>query len=430
LGAGDDMLFGGGGNDIVGSEGGNDLLNGGSGNDMLFGGIGNDTLLGGSGDDVLQGGRSDIGRWDYYLDLRGQLAVRHSSTLVDANAVEPIALAELDRGDAGLAFANAAPERLKAVALLFHAAFERAPRPEGLAFWANSGLAIEDIAKQMVKSAEWAGANGKLGNQALVEHLYQTVLGHAGDAADIARAVAQLDNKTLEAGTLLNQLAQGSAHQTYLSSVYGLRLASETLAGERGRILGSGDDRLDGGAGSDRLEGGDGVDTAVYAGRKADYKVLLAGDGHLRVAQAIGSDVDTLSHIEKAQFGDGTIDLGFMQHGTAALQQVGMTYQLVLGRAALAPGFTFWANAQLGARQLADTFLHSAEFVQQHDKLDNAGFVNLLYENGVHHAATLSDLTRWGDYLQTHSRAELVATLTTDAEFVGVQTGTDGLVLF
>jgi Ca2+-binding RTX toxin-like protein len=82
---------------------------------------------------------------------------------------------------------------------------------------------------------------------------------------------------------------------------------NDTIAG------GLGDDRIDGGSGDDDLDGGDGIDTAVFAGNLAGYKISLVSPGEIRVGRP--DDVDTITGVEFLQFADATINtaqfLGF-----------------------------------------------------------------------------------------------------------------------
>ena len=103
-----------------------------------------------------------------------------------------------------------------------------------------------------------------------------------------------------------NDVISGSDAVDFLSGGAG----TDTLSG-----LG-GNDVLDGGTGSDTLNGGLGLDTATYAGSVADYSYVIAYDpsgfatGFSSVTHTASGDVDTLTSIEKLQFGDAVLDLG------------------------------------------------------------------------------------------------------------------------
>jgi hypothetical protein len=74
---------------------------------------------------------------------------------------------------------------------------------------------------------------------------------------------------------------------------------------------GAGDDRLKGAAGDDSLDGGPGTDTAIFAGKIADY-AIATHDGITTVTDlkptVNGDDgTDTIANIESLQFRDGVI---------------------------------------------------------------------------------------------------------------------------
>lgn len=70
------------------------------------------------------------------------------------------------------------------------------------------------------------------------------------------------------------------------------------------------DNRLVGGSGADVLDGGKGIDTAVYSGAFANYKVTAGVDGAWSVADRVGGDgTDSLLNIERLAFSDRTVSL-------------------------------------------------------------------------------------------------------------------------
>jgi Ca2+-binding RTX toxin-like protein len=68
-----------------------------------------------------------------------------------------------------------------------------------------------------------------------------------------------------------------------------------------------GNDILNGGAGADTLDGGPGLDTAVFSGLRSAYTMMRSGNT-LAVSGPDGSD--TLTHIERLSFADGTVPSG------------------------------------------------------------------------------------------------------------------------
>ena len=407
LGEGDDQLYGGGGEDIIGSAGGDDLLDGGSGNDQLAGGIGNDRLAGGSGDDVLQGGRSARGAWQFTLAKDGTLTAGHETAMFAPGAVETLALAELDRGDAGLAFLSASRATLTEMALLYQAAFDRAPDLGGLNFYLEHGIDAAALARAIVTSDEWKGDGMHTVSDAVfVERLYQQALDRTGDVTGLAFWTAQLAAGTQTRADVLLAFALSPEHRARHAD--GIVVAETTVARENGWILGSGDDRLEGGAGSDLLVGGDGIDTVVYGGKLLDYRFVLDAGGNVKVADKANADVDTLLGIERGAFSDGTVDLAFTQADTATLATVGLLYQAVLDRAGDHGGLAWWAGIGLDAAALANAFAASNEFAGRYGAMSDTAFVAALYANTGLDAGALGGSGSWVAMLHDHSRAELV----------------------
>ena len=69
-----------------------------------------------------------------------------------------------------------------------------------------------------------------------------------------------------------------------------------------------GADTLNGGPGDDTLDGGDGTDTAIFAGSRASYTIIVTGVGEFTISSA-AEGADTLTGIELAQFADQTVTL-------------------------------------------------------------------------------------------------------------------------
>jgi Ca2+-binding RTX toxin-like protein len=93
-------------------------------------------------------------------------------------------------------------------------------------------------------------------------------------------------------------------------------------AGADGYVLLAGNDRVTGGAGDDVIDGGDGMDTAIYAGKRANYSI--AGTGSVwTVGDKTGADGnDHLTAVERLQFADRMValDLDGHSHGGQAAQ--------------------------------------------------------------------------------------------------------------
>jgi VCBS repeat-containing protein len=84
---------------------------------------------------------------------------------------------------------------------------------------------------------------------------------------------------------------------------------------------GNGSDLISGGAGNDVIDGGNGQDTAVYAGKRSDYRVFEGLNGaivvrDLRSGRPDGED--RLFSVERVQFSDGTFKLVDLIQANAA----------------------------------------------------------------------------------------------------------------
>jgi hypothetical protein len=406
---------------------GDDLIAGGGGNDVLGGGAGNDRVDGGSGNDVLQGGRSDSGEWEFFLDSTGALVAKHAMSAFAPGAVETVQLGELNRDAAGLGFLGAKPSQLTELALLYHAAFGRAPDLGGLDYYAQDGMSAASVMQTFLASPEWsASGNGGLDDSAFVQKMYQQVLGRSAEDAGLAYWVGQLQGAggaPLSRAAVLTAMALGAENRSAVGSADGIAIGKGQLAHETGWFAGSGDDRLDGGAGSDLLVGGDGVDTVVYAGKQADYHFLLGRDGQLHVADQASGDLDTLLGIEKGAFSDGVIDLSFTQATVGSLQTIGLMFQAVLDRPADAAGMAYWLGQHLDAAQLARGVTGSAEFKAHYGSMDDAHFVAALFANSHLTGAQAS----WESYLGSHSRADLIGAWVSDPAVADAQFGGQGL---
>lgn len=425
---------------ILAGAAGNDVLTGAAGLDTLIGAGGDDTLIGGDGNDVLQGGSSDVGNWTFFVGADGQLMASHSTgTTAGApvlggaspgtagGATPALALADLNLDAAGLAFLSAPAAKLADLALLYAAAFGRLADVAGANAHLGGGASLAQIATGFTASAEWAAAGwNALSDSAFVEQLYQHVQGRAGDAAGVAFWVDQLAaaGGTTSRADVLLAFATSAEHRALSGD--GILGYSATVDQESGWIGGSGNDRLDGGAGADRPVGGDGIDTVVYSGAASAYTLALNAKGEVMIGAPDGA-LDTIVQIERGEFNGVTLDLGFTQADAGALREVGMLYHL-MGRAGDFSGFQFWIGTGLRGSALAGSFMAAAEF-KQLTSLGDTDFITQLYQHTLAQAQAAGVLAQWDAYLDTHSRADLVAQLATDVTLVGSQTGDSGLSL-
>ena len=143
---------------------------------------------------------------------------------------------------------------------------------------------------------------------------------------------------------------------------------------------------LRGNAGNDVLDGGADIDTAIYAGFKAQYQInRVSGTTTDTVANRDGSD--TLTGIERLQFADTMVGLDVGKGGNTG--EVYRLYLTVLGRNPQtdAEGCGFWIDKLdrniLTTEQMVGYFLNSDEFVSRFGGTTNTNesFVNLMYLN-------------------------------------------------
>ena len=411
LGADDDVLLGGGGNDIIGSAGGDDLLDGGSGNDILVGGIGNDRLAGGAGNNVLQGGRSTQGAWEFYLTDDGALTARHETALFAPGQTERLALAELNASATELAFLGADKPMLSSISLLYHAALGRAPDLGGLAFWAQDGVTLGTVATRVLASPEWLAASGSaLSDAGFIEAVYGNAFGRTPDGGGLTYWLGQLTGSAtapaISRADVLVAIAQSAEHERAWNTADGYLIGQGTVARETDWIA------------------DDGADIGVYAGKTADYKFIIDEDGRLNVAHKASGNLDQLSGIDMGDFSDGMLDLGFLQDGPAKVKLLGLLYQTVLDRAGDLGGFQWWLGRDIDGARLVQDFIATAEFKLRYDSLNDAAFVQALYENSGLSAGAAGGQASWESFLTSHTRAELIATWlnqdgVVDAQFAG-----------
>ncbi|MEA5098622.1 MAG: S8 family serine peptidase [Burkholderiaceae bacterium] len=246
---------------------------------------------------------------------------------------------------------------------------------------------------------------------------------HAGRTSTLAGT----DFLTIGGETLIENAMGGDGNDTLIgndvaNTLFGMR-GDDTLTG------GLGDDRLDGGAGNDTLVGGDGTDTVLYSGNLANYKILLDTAGHVKIVDTSTGSIDSIQQIELGEFAGTTVDLGFTQASTSVLQDIGLTYQIILGHAGDVGGVNYWAGDGLDTIGLAKCFAGTPEFAALYDAMDDTAFLTTLYQNALLRNPDAGGLAYWENYLNSHSRAELIACWVNAPELLVTQFGHDGLWL-
>jgi V8-like Glu-specific endopeptidase len=146
-----------------------------------------------------------------------------------------------------------------------------------------------------------------------------------------------------------------------------------------------GPDVLIGKGGDDTIDGGAGLDIATYSGTRASHTITILDSGAVQVADTVAArdGVDTLWHVERAQFDD--VWVAFDIQGDAG--QAYRLYQAAFDRAPDLAGLGFQINALdtgFSLVQVANNFLGSPEFQATYGSLDDTQFITKLYENVLH----------------------------------------------
>ena len=198
--------------------------------------------------------------------------------------------------------------------------------------------------------------------------------------------------------------------------------------------------------GNDTVSGGDGWDTlrfdrsgmtgavavdledgtAMGSWQGTGFRQTISGIEELRGTREFGdklSGSDTSESFfgrggDDAIFGDG-FDPTYAMDEAASVYRL---YQATLDRAPDLRGLTNWSErlftGESGLQQVATGFVNSAEFQATYGALDDAGFVELLYQNVLGRAADAGGLANWtGQLADGTSRAEVVLGFSQSAEF-------------
>ena len=278
-------------NNIIQGNAVDNKLSGGDGSDVLVGLAGNDTLDGGKGSDFLYGGD---GNDTYKIDAAGDKALEGAT-------------------------GNAGSHDLIETSILLKAVVANIEdyKYTGDAAWTFTGSAV---ANELTGSTNNDVLNGAAGND--------TLKGNDGD--DTLTGGVGNDDMTGGKGndTFLVDSAGDVVHENASEGIDTIKTSIAISAVnnvENYVFTGKGDwsftgntldNQIRGGAGNDHLDGGAGNDTAVFAGKMADYEVVVTADGvtvtDLNGAKNGADGTDVLTNFEHLKFSDGTTDLGAM----------------------------------------------------------------------------------------------------------------------
>lgn len=184
----------------------------------------------------------------------------------------------------------------------------------------------------------------------------------------------------------------GIAFGTTISTVVATRLDDVIIGNSAGNVIFG----LDG---NDYIDGGAGLDTAIYAGRRADYAVNVSSySGALTVSALNGVEgSDTLLNTERLQFADINVALD----GSAAASY--RLYQAAFVRKPDLAGLGYWiaqSDKGMTLQGAAWNFLASVEFQQKYGaNLPDRDFISALYANSLGRAPDQAGYDYWLDLL-------------------------------
>ncbi|MGZ5199558.1 MAG: DUF4214 domain-containing protein [Telluria sp.] len=193
--------------------------------------------------------------------------------------------------------------------------------------------------------------------------------------------------------------------QTQASYAYLLN-GNDTIIGS------SGNDTLLGFGGNDKIDGGAGIDTVVYSGALADYKIQWSTAGFSVGSLKSSEGTDTLLNVENVVFSDKTVT---PIDPDGASGKAFRLYQAAFDRAPDQAGIVYW-SAQVSSGvtldAVADAFVQSAEFQKKYAAgLSSADLVGQWYQNILHRAPDKAGLDFWAGALDSHaaSQAQVLA---------------------
>jgi len=406
---GNDHLLGGEGDDVLdgdryagppaagsfgnGRSGGDDVLEGGAGNDVLTSDWGSDVLLGGAGDDLL----SLVG------DSRRSTPTLQHLTLDGGDGQDHIQIISVLGQQMGLTIRGGAGiDRFE---------LETAPA-KGVwtieDFQPGIGGDVLDLAGRFGFAPQSPYASGYL---RLEQRGADTVVRADYDGRGSRYAEADLvtlknvAKETVVAANIRNGWAPDGTPFVLGPRITGTD-AAERMEGDAASntfFAGAGNDVLVGGAGNDMLIGGSGLDTALYAGKRAEYALRdtrFLGEGPLFVSDLRPGSHDAMDHVEEIErlvFADGALALDTGLNEVAG--QAYRIYRAAFDRVPDEAGLGFWiASMDRGATllQVAEGFVRSGEFTALYGAApSNAQVVTRLYQNILHREPEQAGYDYW-----------------------------------
>jgi Ca2+-binding RTX toxin-like protein len=469
---GDDYLSGGAGDDVLAGylvledRVGGTVLDGGDGNDLLYATSAVRLVLGGAGDDVI-----DVEAFGKPASLAPLLV-----DMGDGN----------DRLVYSYATAEPRPLRVSGGAgsdtYAFRDSSSKWPLLTITDFHAGVGGDVLDVYSFLASSARNGNPFGASGHARLVQEggnvLFQVDRdGGAGPqgwetrvvfentrAADFTGAnfldgirpdgstgglvlVGSGASDTIDGGLLDDTLRGGGGADTLRGNAGADRLhgddGDDLLNGNEGDDVldgGAGDDSLLGGTGNDTLSGGDGndvlfgnggddlldggsgIDTVVFDGAAADYRVQAQGVQDLLLSDlrgGAGEGVDRLVGIERLFFSNGASALALDTGADGNAGQAYRLYRAAFDREPELGGLGFWLemlDRGVSLHAVSEGFTRSPEFIELYGaNPSNADIVTRLYQNILDREPEKSGYDFWLAVLN-EKRADLATVLAAFSE--------------
>ncbi|WP_194792938.1 cadherin domain-containing protein [Caenimonas koreensis] len=163
-----------------------------------------------------------------------------------------------------------------------------------------------------------------------------------------------------------------------------------------------GNDRMNGRAGNDTIDGSAGIDTAIFAGNKAAYNVVVTSPGQMTVTGPDGTD--GLTSVERLQFTNANVAFDLDGNAGMVVKLIGALFGAPTSHNATAVGIGIgYADEGMTELQLANLVVASDAFAQQAGSHSNTDFVNYVYHNLYGVAPTASVRAELVGLLDSHT---------------------------
>ena len=319
-----DFMVGSEANNVLVGRDGDDQIFGFAGTNMLEGGRGNDSLFGGRGDDIMLGGEGGDqflgGAGDDYLDGG------NGFDWIDTGAGRRQFLLDGVISDGTTMTGTAAATQAQGTDTLL--SIERVDFVDGSVFFGTDSTVAQAY------------------------RLYSAALDRAPDAFGLAGWANSLAN-----GMTLDQAARGFVGSAEFQAKYGATDDAQFVTLLYNNVLDRGPD-----------SGG------------LSYWTGLLGSGAMDRGQVLAGFSESPENVEKTR---ALVEVG-LWHADPEAASAARLYHASLGRAPDAGGLGYWRGQLEQGRTLAeaaDGFVGSPEFQSRYGTLDDAGYVDLLYQN-------------------------------------------------